>query len=88
MLPDVKCGPGWIPYHSACYKLVTDKKSFDEANNYCAENGESAAKGSYLITMWDEYEVEFGKSFFRDDQLPNRKPTDLPEGIWIGLKKE
>jgi len=40
------------------------------------------------MTMWDEYEVEFGKSFFRDDQLPNRKPTDLPEGIWIGLKKD
>ena len=22
ILPDVKCGEGWIPYHSACYKVV------------------------------------------------------------------
>ena len=22
ILPDVKCGEGWIPYHSACYKVI------------------------------------------------------------------
>ena len=28
------------------------------------------------------------ETFLRDDQLPNRSPSDLPDGYWIGVKNE
>lgn len=85
ILPDVNCPNDWMPYHSACYKLFTDKKNFDDANQFCKDNGPGGEQLSYLLTLWDEYELEFGRVFLRDDQLPNRRPDDIPEGYWMGL---
>ena len=35
----------------------------------------------------DDYEYSFGRSFFRDDQIPERNPNMMPTGsMWIGLK--
>ena len=40
-----------------------------------------------LITFLDDYEYSFGRSFFRDDQIPERNPKMTPTGsMWIGLK--
>ena len=40
-----------------------------------------------LITFLDDYEYSFGRSFFRDDQIPERNPNMMPTGsMWIGLK--
>ena len=41
-----------------------------------------------MLTAWDEYEILFMETFLRDDQLPNRSPSDLPDGYWIGVKNE
>jgi len=41
---------------------------------------------SDLLTLWDEYELEFGKTFLRDDQVPNRDPDNLPDRYWMGLQ--
>ena len=84
-LPDVKCDDGWIPYHSACYKLNLEKKSYDDANAFCQDSG---PKGAYtsLLTLWDEYELEFGRTFLRDDQVASRDPMSLSGGYWMGLE--
>ena len=30
--------------------------------------------------------MQFGRTFLRDDSLPNRDPEDLPDGYWLGLR--
>ena len=82
----MQCANDWLPYHSACYKLFTDKMTYSEASQFCAGNGPDNAVNSDLLTMWDEYELELGKVFLRDDQLPNRDPDDIPDGYWMGLE--
>ena len=62
--------------------------SFDLANQQCGNDKPSGANYATLITAWDEYEILFMESFLRDDQLPNRSPSDLPDGYWIGVKNE
>ena len=37
LLPGVICPEGWIPYHSACYKLFTHKRSFKDAQKHCKD---------------------------------------------------
>ena len=39
-----------------------------------------------LLTLLDEHELEFGKTFLRDDQVPNLDPDNLPYGYWMGLE--
>ena len=85
-LPNVKCDQGWIPYHSACYKLFFIPRSFDVATEKCQSEAPSGAKVTTLLTLWDEYELQFGRTFLRDDQLPNRAPEDIPTGYWMGLQ--
>ena len=85
-LPDVNCPTGWMPYHTACYKMFAEPKSMAGANDFCKEQNVPGAKVQNLLTIWDEYEMEFAKSFLRDDALPNRDPDDLPNGFWIGLE--
>ena len=85
-LPLVKCPDGWIPYHSACYKFYMQPKTFMEANEICQNQEVPGALMMNLLTLWDEYEMQFGRSFLRDDALPNRDPDDLPDGFWIGLQ--
>lgn len=84
--PLVACPTGWIPYHTSCYKMVAEPKTFDDANQYCRDQMPNGALISNLLTLWDEYEMQFGRTFLRDDALPNREPDDLPNGFWIGLK--
>ena len=43
-MPNVKCNDGWIPYHSGCYRLFLDNKTYEEASTYCKENGPENAK--------------------------------------------
>ena len=85
-LPNVRCPPGWIPYHTSCYKLYNQPMDFDSANDQCSKDKPSGANYATLITAWDEYETMFMSTFLRDDQLPNRSPSDLPDGYWIGVK--
>lgn len=85
-LPLVKCPAGWIPYHTSCYKLFTEEKTFDDASSYCMDQQPEGALVTNLLTLWDDYEMQFGRTFLRDDSLPNRNPNDLPKGLWIGLK--
>ena len=59
---------------------------FDSANDQCSKDKPSGANYATLITAWDEYETLFMSTFLRDDQLPNRSPSDLPDGYWIGVK--
>lgn len=84
-LPLVTCPTGWIPYHTSCYKFIAEPKSFDRANEYCIDQMPNGAVMANLLTLWDEYEMQFGRTFLRDDALPNRDPGDLPNGFWIGL---
>ena len=85
-LSNVKCPRGWIPYHTSCYKLYNQPMDFDSANDQCSKDKPSGANYATLITGWDEYEILFMSTFLRDDQLPNRSPSDLPDGYWIGVK--
>ena len=57
-----------------------------EANEICQSQQVAGALMMNLLTLWDEYEMQFGRSFLRDDALPNRDPDDLPSGFWIGLQ--
>ena len=85
--PLVKCPLGWIPYHTSCYKLIASApKGFNGARQFCQSQIVENALSIDLFTVWDEYELEFGKSFFRSDSLPTRSPTDMPEGFFIGLE--
>lgn len=72
----VFCPDGWIPYHSACYKLFMTPRSFHDARKECQDQTDNlpGAKYSDLFTVWDDYEMAFGHSFFRDDQITNRDP--------------
>ena len=67
----VKCPSGWVPYHSGCYKLYLQKKKFSDARKFCkSEGGEiQGSLNSDLFTVWDDYELALGQTFFRDDQV-------------------
>ena len=69
----------------ACYKLFTRLDTFDDANNFCKEQAPSGALTSNLLTLWDDYELLFGRSFLRDNQI-KRDPDNVPEGLWLGLR--
>ena len=71
LLPGVVCPEGWIPYHSACYKLFMTPKSFANAQKACKGELDNLPGALYsdLFTIWDDYEMAFGHSFFRDDQI-------------------
>ena len=85
-LPLVKCDAGWIPYHTACYKLFMTPLKFDDANKACLGAIPDGALTGNLLTMWDEYEMLFGRTFLRDDVVPNRDPDEFTKGFWIGLQ--
>ena len=74
-----------MPYHSSCYKLFLENLTYSAASDFCQNSGVENARTN-LITLWDEYELELGRVFLRDDQLVNRDPTDIPNGYWIGLE--
>ena len=84
--PNVKCPKGWIPYHTSCYKFFNEQRTFEEANNYCDDQKPSGALVGNLLTVWDEYEQQFARTFLRDDALATRSPIDLPNGFWVGLQ--
>jgi len=75
-MPGVVCPDGWIPYHSACYKLFMTPEKFSDAQKNCQGQIENlpGAKYSDLFTIWDDYEMAFGHSFLRDDQITGRDP--------------
>ena len=83
---NVKCPKGWIPYHTSCYKFFNEQRTFEEANNYCDDQKPSGALVGNLLTVWDEYEQQFARTFLRDDSLATRSPVDLPNGFWVGLQ--
>lgn len=85
-LPLVKCPIGWIPYHTACYKLVFEHQDFESARDKCQRETIDDAVRTDIMTIWDDYELKLAISMFRSDNLPNREPEDLSSGLWIGLE--
>jgi hypothetical protein len=61
------------------------KRSFVDANQACKDLSPLGALATNLISLWDEYEMYFGRTFLRDELLQNRDPDDLEDGFWLGL---
>lgn len=47
LLPGVVCAEGWIPYHSACYKLFLSPKRFTDAQKDCQDQLETMPTAKY-----------------------------------------
>lgn len=45
----------WKSHNGSCYKLFTQRTSWDEANKHCM----SVSEGSHLLTLKDEAEAKF-----------------------------
>ena len=47
LMPGVNCPNGWIPYHSGCYKLFMEPKSFLDARKACKAEEERLPGAKY-----------------------------------------
>eukprot|EP00058_Branchiostoma_floridae_P018558 XP_002604047.1 hypothetical protein BRAFLDRAFT_71663 [Branchiostoma floridae] len=70
------CPSGWSEYNNHCYKLMTDKISWDKANTKCEQ------QGAKLASVQNEDENNFVA-----DVIRNAKGF-LRYHVWIGLKRE
>ena len=53
---NLECPSGYQPYHSGCYKVFSAARGWDDANQYCVEQGQTTNwnGAANLVTIWNE----------------------------------
>ena len=81
----LNCPRDYKPYHSACYKVFTQKMTFDAANDKCIQEGVTNSwKGAAnLVTIWNQGEEDFFRAMLYESF---HYLTNSDDSIHIGLK--